>query len=79
MKQIKIQQLLPLLKSGWVAYDRFTWWWYEKKPRPSKRYKVWVALNSMYMKLNTFEKIDISPFDGSWKDSLIKVEHKEEV
>ena len=30
------------------------------------------------MKLNTFEKIDIAPFDGDWKDSLIKVEHKEE-
>lgn len=31
---INIEQLLPLLKKGWVAmdYDR-KWWWYELQPK----------------------------------------------
>ena len=33
MKQIKIEQLLPLLKSGWVAMDEDgRWVWYNEKP-----------------------------------------------
>ena len=79
MKQITIYDLLPLLKKGYVAMDNNgNWWWYKSKPRVSKRYKSWKAVNGQNMKLNTFEKKDISPFDGDWKDSLIKVEHKEE-
>ena len=78
MKQITIYDLLPLLKKGWVACDNGNWWWYSTKPIPSKRRKGWFSKNSKYTKLNTFEKKDIAPFDGDWKDSLIKVEHKEE-
>lgn len=30
---IKIEQLLPLLKKGWVAMDEGgEWWWYSEKP-----------------------------------------------
>lgn len=30
---IKIEQLLPLLKKGWVAMDgNCKWGWYDKKP-----------------------------------------------
>lgn len=38
----------------------------------------WMVTHTRYMKLNTIEMKDIAPFDGDWKDSLIKVEHKEE-
>lgn len=78
MKQITIYEILPLLKSGWVACDNGNWWWYSIKPTASKRRNGWLSKNSKYMKLNTIEKVDIAPFDGSWEDSLIKVEHKEE-
>lgn len=78
MKQIKIEQLLPLLKSGWVAYDNGGWWWFSAKPRGRKRNCIWVSTNRTFIKLQTFEMRDIAPFDGDWKDSLIKVEHKEE-
>lgn len=78
MKQITIYDLIPLLENGWVAFDNGNWWWYIVKPTASKRLNGWLSKNSKYIKLNTFEKKDIKPFDGDWKDSLIKIEHKEE-
>ena len=78
MKQITIYDLLPLLKKGWVACDHSNWWWYETKPIASKRHNGWISKTSKYIKLNTIEMKDIAPFDGDWKDSLIKIEHKEE-
>ena len=78
MKQITIYDLLPLLKNGWVAYDHGNWWWFSAKPRERKRRHLWASTSRTYIKLNTFEMKDIAPFDGDWKDSLIKVEHKEE-
>lgn len=78
MKQITIYDLLPLLKEGYVAMDENgNWWWHKLKPRAYKRSKYWQS-ESIFMKLNTTEMKDIAPFDGDWKDSLIKVEHKEE-
>ena len=79
MKQITIYDLLPLLKNGYVAMDENgSWWWYHTKPRLRKTNKGWKSSGFVYMKLSTIEKEYIAPFDGDWKDSLIKVEHKEE-
>lgn len=34
MKQITIDDLIPLLKKGWVAMDKNgAWCWYRRKPR----------------------------------------------
>ena len=80
MKQITIYDLIPLLKDGYVAMDENgNWWWYKLKPRAYKRRKGWKAVTGQNMRLNTLEMKDIVPFDGDWKDSLIKVEHKEEL
>jgi hypothetical protein len=83
MKQIKIEQLLPLLKSGWVAYDkRGEWHWFRLKPKKYSISGVWIgkAWSSC-----DFYQFNIAPFDGDWKDSLIKCgesaiikKHKEE-
>ena len=79
MEQITIYDLLPLLKKGWVAMDEDrSWWWYKTKPVAYKRRNYWMVAHTPYMELNTIEMKEIAPFDGHWKDSLIKVEHKEE-
>lgn len=83
MKQITIYDLLPLLKKGWVAMDEDgKWYWYEDEPTIQKF--VYGGNKEVYHWNNSGELSDLSelfniaPFDGSWKDSLIKVEHKEE-
>lgn len=76
MKQITIYDLLPLFKSGYVAMDsRGGWTWFGKYPSPAK-YGIWTT--TMPPKAYSLKCFNIAPFDGSWKDSLIKVEHKEE-
>ena len=80
MKQITIYDLLPLLNDGYVAMDEDgDWFWYWKKPIIFEDSDKWMP----YKATSKVEKIpeqlfDIAPFDGDWKDSLIKVEHKEE-
>ena len=83
MKQIKIEQLLPLLKKGWVAYTpRQGWRWYPVKPKPALNgYQLWMYQTMDWWQLSPISKedamLDIEPFEGDWKDSLIKVKHKE--
>lgn len=78
-KTITIDDLIPFLKKGWVAMDKDgTWWWTKYKPQYRTTFGDW---RSDYMK-NTFYHESLYPFDiephqGDWKDSLIKVEHKE--
>lgn len=79
MKQITIYDLLPLLKKGYVAMDEDgTWCWFKSKP--SWGHCGWCSLDYEYnlICLDYCFK-NLAPFDGSWRDSLIKVEHKEEV
>lgn len=83
MKQITIYDLLPLLKKGWVAMDENDgWYWYEDEPTIQKF--VYGGNKETYHWNNSGDLCDLSelfnikPFDGDWKDSLIKVEHKEE-
>lgn len=71
MKQIKIQDLLPLLRKGWVAMEKNgDWWWYKEKPETGAYSDVWLAKScSNYLSLDTF---NIARFDGDWKDSLME-------
>ena len=82
MKQITIYDLLPLLKKGWVAYaPRHGWIWYKVKPKLDG-FQFWMYQTMDWWRLTPTSKenpiLDIAPFDGDWRDSLIKVEHKEE-
>ncbi len=46
MSQIKTQDLLPLLRPGWVAMDeRGRWAWYENRPQILNLYStdLWAA------------------------------------
>ena len=77
MKQITIYELLPLLKKGWVAYSPNGHWnWYNKKPDLFGNF--WLSQLFDYPEPIKPFMFNIAPFDGDPKDSLIKVEHKEE-
>ena len=72
MKKIKIEQLLPLLKSGWVAMDKCgKWWWFSA--RPFMWNKEWHFKRGKLFCIS--RSFNIAPFDGDWKDSLIKIDH----
>ena len=74
MKQITIYGLLPLLKKGWVAYDEGRWDWFEFRPKKGEHY--WQIEKGWSDNLSgPCRAFKIKPFDGDWKDSLIKVEH----
>jgi hypothetical protein len=77
MKQITIYDLLPLLKKGWVAMDNDGNWWFYKT-EPIKCSSVWFGRDGLPGEEKLSSSFNIAPFDGDWKDSLIKVEHKEE-
>ena len=80
MKQITIYDLLQLLKKGWVAMDKDgSWIFFTAKPRLLEDFFMWARrTNSSYMYRLSKYAFNIAPFDGDWKDRLIKVEHKEE-
>ena len=71
---MKIQELLPHLKKGWVAMDEDgRWVWYKIKPHPNKDLEIWthnrLLLYGGFFILGAFR---IDRFDGDWKDSLIE-------
>lgn len=73
MSQIKIQDLLPLMKPGFVAMDEDgSWYWYPKKPVVYKNRFVanWIKFPIPTRIDDTF--FDIAPFEGNWKDSLVE-------
>ncbi len=73
MKQIKIQDLLPLMKPGFVAMDKDgTWWWFEKEPRPDGYNDSWTITYIPTSECSALEAFDIAPFEGNWKDSLME-------
>ena len=72
MKQITIQDLLPLLRKGWVAMDEDgSWNFFAFRPTPVKKYGIFVRqeIDFDHAPLDMF---DIAPFDGDWKDSLME-------
>ena len=77
MKQITIYDLLPLLKSGWVAMDKCGYWiFYTTKPRLRKDYFMWTrGKDSSGIYHLPKWVFNIAPFDGDWKDSLIRIDH----
>jgi hypothetical protein len=69
MAQIKIQDLLPLLKPGFVAMDECgAWWWFDRKTEPDDRYHGW----TMICDCSVLDAFDIALFEGDWKDSLME-------
>ena len=71
------------LKSGWVAMgENGHWYWQKDKPKlrkidiPTLRKPIefWISKGDFFLLSDCFK---ISKFNGSWRDSLIKVEHKE--
>lgn len=73
MNQIKIYELLPLLRPGWVAMDADnTWWWYDVKPNANAAEPPlqWCGVGCDAISLS--DLFDIAPFDWDWTDSLME-------
>lgn len=72
MKQITIYDLLPLLKKGWVCYNGFgDWLLFRWKPK--KEIPYWMSgIRHCECPVFLSRVFNIAPFDGDWKDSLIK-------
>ena len=67
---IKIEQLLPLLRKGWVAMGSDgDWWWHEVRPYKDRIAYGWYARKDIRRLSSAF---DIAPVEN-WKESLIRV------
>lgn len=75
---MKIQELLPRLKKGWVAMDKDKRWWYsEEEIQPISVMGCWATVAGRYcLSLCLSKMFDLEPFDGNWKDSLMKCGEK---
>lgn len=75
-KEITIYDIIPLLKDGYVAMNckNKKWDWYGKYPSPAK-YGVWTT--TMPPEICSLACFNIKPFEGYWKDSLIKIRNGE--
>lgn len=70
MNQIKIYDLLPRLRPGFVAMEKNgIWYWYDHEPVPDNT-GIWVFLSGG--DLYELSAFNIAPFDGDWKDSLME-------
>ncbi|MBQ9236267.1 MAG: hypothetical protein IJ184_07395 [Alphaproteobacteria bacterium] len=71
---IKIEQLIPLLKKGWVAMDsNGAWLYFFSKPVKDKKTRQWGFHKHGIHKLEVLSvAFDIAPADD-WTKSLIKV------
>ena len=69
---MKIQELLPHLKKGYVAMDKDgIWCWYKSKPSRDLHEGCWWAIRDSEVYLISREALPIE-FDGDWKDSLME-------
>lgn len=80
MQKITIYEFLKknegVIKDGYVAMDKNgDWCWFSDKPYKRTHMWVWRDLGDWRPLTRAF---NIAPFDGDWKVSLIKIEHKEE-
>jgi len=70
---ISIQDIIPLMKDGWVAMDENgTWYWYEEKPTLLPINRIWKGTPFSTCDNLGIECFDIAPADD-WTKSLIKV------
>ena len=74
-KQIKIEELIPFMKKGWVACDKNgAWHWYLNKPHKNTKYNLWVPDEIGIMSCFC-RPFNIAPAKD-WTKSLIKIERK---
>lgn len=70
-KQITIDELIPLLKKGWVAMDPDGFWiWFSKKPRKHPRFDFWDEGTADFDFLGSAFNIAVVE---DWQKSLRKV------
>lgn len=70
-KKIKIYDLLPFMKKGWVAYDGKYWLYSTKKPNHTSWERWDPGYGEDNWNLNDIFRLE--PFKGRWQDSLIRV------
>ena len=71
-KQITIEELVPLLKNGWVAMDfDGTWVWFSRKPYSTASGR-WQVKRGRFAVLYSFE---LTPYDTNWLNSLRRVKN----
>ena len=70
--QIKITDITPFMRKGWVAMDEDgEWWWYSEKPVKNKSVLQWLSdCDNVYYCID--KAFNIAPADD-WTKSLIKV------
>lgn len=79
-KQIKIEELIPYMRKGWVACDSDgTWVWSNKKLFKKRLYKnafYWTGDSEKVVLSDSFTSaFNIAPAKD-WTKSLIKIERK---
>ena len=68
-KTITIDELIPLLKKGWVAMDENgSWYWFNNEPIQIS--PEWYVRSGFSCDLYPF---NIAPYQGDWKESLRRV------
>jgi len=74
-KQIKIEELIPLIKiSGYVAMDKDgDWYWFSDTPEMEDKMGYWFDCLGRYKNLS--EMFNIAPAED-WTKSLMKVGDK---
>lgn len=74
-KKIKIDDLVPFIKKGWICCDQQGFWrWYRTKPFVFKSPILNGWCNFEFGTIEFFGKMfDIEPFDGDWKKSLRRI------
>lgn len=71
---IKIEQLIPFMRKGWVAMDKNgEWWWYEIKPEVNDNLLQWMGTEGSTDKIQ--DAFDIERADD-WTKSLICIKGK---
>lgn len=74
-KQIKIEELIPFMRDGWVAMDKDNiWYWFATKPKRTDKY-YWVGGEKIILgtsELWLWTALPIKPAED-WTKSLIKV------
>lgn len=73
-KQIKIEELIPFMRKGWVACNKNgVWCWYSAKPKIEIYFEVWYFCGVKREEISNV--FNIAPVED-WQHSLIKIERK---